>query len=150
MACAGDPPPRSSAPATAPPPPARPNPPSRPISNGRPRLDLGLSHPEPLDPDPAAHVRGYRFGRYVLHKSPSVTMNSTRHPSQCKSNYVRVQFLALNTLSFLNIKPVVQPLPFCTLALVSNLYLRFSPRFCPETPWNSSFLTNRSWNLFLA
>ena len=68
----------------------------RPIQNQRSRLDRSFIRSKPLDPDPAAHVRGYRFGRYVLHKSPSVTLNSTRHPSQCKSNYVRVQFLALN------------------------------------------------------
>ena len=92
-------------------------------------------------------MHGYRFGRYVLHKSPSVSLNSTRHPSQCKSNYVRVQFLALNTLSFLNIKPTIQPLPFCMLALVSNLYLCFSPRFCPETPWNLVFLADKPLEL---
>ena len=46
------------------PPPMRPFPLNRPISNGRPRLDLGLSHPEPLDPDPAVWIHAYRFGRY--------------------------------------------------------------------------------------
>src|SRR6185437_17086178 len=83
------------------PPPRAPKPPSRPISDEWPRLDPEDLRSKPLDPDPAAHVRGYRFGRYVLHKSPSITLNSTRHPSQCKSNYVRVQFLALNPLAFL-------------------------------------------------
>ena len=130
-----------------PPPPRAQNRWSRPIRNQRSRLDRSFIRSKPLDPGPAAHVRGYRFGRYVLHKSPSITLNSTRHPSQGKSNYVKVRFLALNTLSFLNIKPAVQPLPFCMLALVSNLYLRFSPQFCPETPWNLVFLADKPLEL---
>ena len=92
-------------------------------------------------------IRAYPFGLANLVKSPSVLRESTRSPQKCKTIYTEAQFLAPSPLSFLNIKPAIQLLPFCTLALVSNLYLRFSPRFCPETPWNLVFLANKPLEL---
>ena len=50
-------------------------------------------------------------------------------------------------LSYLDFEPAVQPFTFCELDPRTKVSLRFSPRFSPETPWNISFLTNRSLEL---
>ena len=89
----------------------------------------------------------YHFALAYLLKSPSFSLKSTRSPPIVKSNCGLVQTLTPSPLGSLEFEPAVQPLSFCALTPESMGYLRFSPRFCPETPWNSSFLTNRSLEL---
>ena len=72
--------------------PARPNPPSRPIRNRRPRLEPQLFRSEPLDRDPSAQIQRYRFAMVVLHKNPSVFLESTRTPLMFKNIYGLAQF----------------------------------------------------------
>ena len=50
-------------------------------------------------------------------------------------------------LTFLEIEPAVQPLPFCDLDPRINVYLRFSPQFLQKSPWNPVFITNKPLNL---
>ena len=95
--------------------PARPNPPSRPIRNRRPRLEPQLFRSEPLDRDPSAQIQRYRFAMVVLHKNPSVFLESTRTPLMFKNIYGLAQFLAVNPLSFLEFEPAVQVCCFCEL-----------------------------------
>ena len=86
-----------------------PKPPSRPISDEWPRLDPEDLRSKPLDPDPAAHVRGYRFGLNFLLKRPPVLLKSTRSPNLFKNNYAEVLILTRSPLSFTRFKPAVQP-----------------------------------------
>ena len=48
-------------------------------------------------------------------------------------------FYSLKPLSFPKLEPAILVHCFYTLALVSNLYLCFSPQFYPETPLELSF-----------
>ena len=59
--------------------------PIRPILDQRPRLELQLFRSEPLDRDPSAQIQRYRFAVAVLHKSPSVFLESTRRPVTFKN-----------------------------------------------------------------
>ena len=95
--------------------PARQNPPSRPIRNRRPRLEPQLFRSEPLDRDPSAQIQRYRFAMVVLHKNPSVFLESTRSPLLFKNIYGLAQFLAVNPLSFLEFEPAIQGCCFCEL-----------------------------------
>ena len=52
----------------------------------------------------------------VLHKNPSVFLESTRTPLMFKNIYGLAQFLAVNPLSFLEIEPTIQVYRFCELA----------------------------------
>ena len=103
------------------PPPPRPMALVRPILDPRSRLDPEPICSKPLDPDPRAQIETSRFGLDVLLKSPRSFAESTRRPELCKSIYRSVLFLAVDPLTFLELVPAVQPLPFCMLALVSNL-----------------------------
>ena len=111
------------------PPPRAPKPPSRPISDEWPRLDPEDLRSKPLDPDPAAHVRGYRFGLNFLLKRPPVLLKSTRSPNFCKNNYAEVLILTRSPLSFTRFNPAVQPWFFYELDPGVNVYLRLGPRF---------------------
>ena len=86
-----------------------------PIQNQRSRLDRSFIRSKPLDPDPAAHVRGYRFGLNFLLKSPWLFPDSTRGPEIFKNNYAEVLFLAFDPLSFFNFEPAVHPWQFYAL-----------------------------------
>ena len=59
---------------------------SRPIRSHRPRLDLGSFKSEPLDQDLTTLIRAYRFGQYILLKSPLVFLESTRGLALFKIN----------------------------------------------------------------
>ena len=50
------------------------------ILDQRARLDLSPSHSEPLDRDPTARIRRYRFGLSFFLKRPPVLLISTRTP----------------------------------------------------------------------
>ena len=63
------------------PPPARPFFQNHPIRGQRIRLDPDPIRSEPLDQDPIAHARRYRFALDILLKSPSSFLESTRGPS---------------------------------------------------------------------
>jgi hypothetical protein len=54
------------------------------------------------------------------------------------------QNLARTPLASLDFEPAVQAMSFHVLAPESMLYLRFSPRFCPEAPGSPVCLTIRS------
>ena len=77
--------------------PTRRTPLDRQILDQRARLDLSPSHPEPLDRDPTAHIRRYRFGLAYFLKSPRFSTDLTRGPNQCESNSILV--LKLYTLA---------------------------------------------------
>ena len=94
---------------------------SRPIRSHRPRLDLGSFKSEPLDQDLTTLIRAYRFGLYILLKSPSVFLESTRSPDVFKTNSRSAQNFARTPLSFPRIEPDVQACHFCTLDPRTNV-----------------------------
>ena len=71
---------------SVPPPPPRPFALDRQIRMQWPRLDLGSSHLELLDPDPSVLNQTYRFAMHVLLKSPFLLLISTRGPELVKNN----------------------------------------------------------------
>ena len=121
----------------------------RPIRNQRSRLDRSFIRSKPLDPDPAAWIHAYRFSLGILLKRPQPFRISTRSPCLCKHIYRSTQIFTRNPLTFPDFKPAVQHLVFCTLALISNLYLCLGPQFLQKSPWNPVFLTNKPLNLVL-
>ena len=64
-----------------------------------------------------------------------------------KNNYTHAQFLTLRSPNFFNFEPAVQPLSFCELDPRINVYLRFSPQFLQETPWNLVFIADKPLEL---
>jgi hypothetical protein len=62
-------------------------------------------------------VTRYPFGRVFLLKSPRFLKQSTRHPTECKSNYRSVHFLLDSTQTFLKILVVVH---WCHLIVKLN------------------------------
>ena len=50
-------------------------------------------------------------------------------------------------LIFLEIKPAIQPLPFCELDPRVLVYLRLGPRFLQKPPWNLVFLADKPLEL---
>ena len=86
--------------------------PSRPIRSQRIRLDPNPNRAEPLDQDPTAHTRRYRFGLDFLLKSPRFSTKSTRTPWQCKSFCRSAQIFTQTPPSFLEMEPAVQSQQF--------------------------------------
>ena len=89
--------------------------PSRSICLGRLGLDRVSLRSEPLDLDPTALIRAYRFGLEVLLKSPCPFSDSTRSPELFKNNYRLGLFYSLKPLSVPKLVPAVQCLFFYEL-----------------------------------
>ena len=82
---------------------------SRPIKNGRARLDRIPIRSEPLDLDPTAHTRRYRFGLAILLKRPWIYFKSTRSPVPFKTISNHAQIYSLRPLSFIKMEPAIHP-----------------------------------------
>jgi hypothetical protein len=67
-------------------------------------------------------VTRYPFGRVFLLKSPRFLKQSTRHPTECKSNYKSIHFLLDSTQTFLKILAVIH---WCHLIVQLNEEIDF-------------------------